>query len=230
MAGRQTLSFAVVADSGLVTAGMNRTGPGDVASVEAVSGGTEWFFPLPDFGFDGEIHIRSLVDVDATYRVDRIQPDGVVEGVMEGVLDAQTLAVIPVEEVAGPGSGIVISAAESVAAAVVYAIDDVRAVAPGLAIESTRWSAPVSAILNEGQVTVWILNTSGEALTGRIERLGIPAGPGQQFDLPAGMTTGAVMVGATGGALEVSADGPIVVYYGVLSGNSIGLGAAVPIG
>ena len=229
MAGRQNLSIAVVADSGLLTAGMNRTGPGDVASLEAVSGGTRWFFPLPDFGFDGEIHIRSLVDVEGPYRIDRIQPDGIVEGVLEGVLAAQSLAVIPVEGVAGPGSGIVISAAESVAAAVVYAVDDVRAVAPGLSRESTRWLAPVSAILDEGQATVWILNTSGEALTGRIERPGAPAASGQSVDLPAGMTTGAFVAGATGGAIEVSADGPIVVFYGVLSGNSIGLGAAVPV-
>ena len=43
------------------------------------------------------------------------------------------------------------------------------------------------------------------------------------------MTTGVFVTGARGGAIEVSADGSIVVFYGVLSGNSIGMTAAVPI-
>jgi uncharacterized protein DUF5719 len=227
MAGRQSLSFAVLADSGLVAAGMHRSGPLDVAAAEATEGSIKWFFALPDFGFDGAIHLRSLADVDTAFRVDRIQPDGLVEGVFEGVLPAQSLSVIPVEEVAGPGSGIVVSSAEPVAAALVYAIDDVRAVAPGIGRESTLWSVPVSATLNEGQETLWILNTSGKALTASIERLGVPAL--QTAELPAGMTTGIFVTGANGGGIEVAADGPIVVFYGVLSGNSIGLGAAVPI-
>ena len=227
MAGRQSLSFAVVADSGLVAVGMHRSGPIDVAAAEATEGSIKWFFALPDFGFDGEIHLRSLADVDTPFRVDRIQPDGLVEGVIEDVLPAQSLSVIPVEEVAGPGSGIVVSSAEPVAAVIVYAIDDIRAVAPGVGGESTRWSVPVSATLNEGQETLWILNTSEEALTASIERLGVPAI--RTVELPAGITTGIFVTGATGGGIEVSADGPIIVFYGVLSGNSIGLGAAVPI-
>lgn len=227
MTGRQSLSFAVVTDSGLVVAGMRRSGPTDVAMSEAVAASTQWFFALPDVGFDGEIHLRSLTDVDTAFRVDRIQPDGLVEGVAEGVVVAQALSVVPVEEVAGPGSGIVVSAAEPVAAAIIYAVDDVRAVAPGIAREATSWSVPVSAVLNEGQTTVWILNTSGGPLTARIERLGVPAV--QTAQLPAGMTTGVFVTGTRGGAIEVSADGSIVVFYGILSGNSIGMAAAVPI-
>ena len=227
MAGRRSLSFAVVADAGLVAVGMNRTGPTDVAAAEAVAGGTQWFFALPDFGFDGAIHLRSLADVDTAFRVDRIQPDGLVEGVLEGVLASQSLSVIPVEEVAGPGSGIVVSAVEPLAAAIVYAIDDVRAIAPGVPRDSTKWAVPVSATLNEGRQSVWILNTSGQALTANIQRGGRTAV--QTTALPAGMTTGVFVTGATGGPIEVSADGTIVVFHGVLSGNSIGLGAAVPL-
>ena len=58
MAGRQSLSFGLVVDSGLVAAGMKRSGPMDVAMSEAVAGSTQWFFALPDFGFDGDIHLR----------------------------------------------------------------------------------------------------------------------------------------------------------------------------
>jgi len=227
MAGRQALSFAIVADSGLVVAGMKRTGPSDVATSEAVAANTQWFFALPDFGFDGAIHLRSLADVDTAYRIDRIQPDGVIEGVLEGVIAAQSLAVVPVEEVAGPGSGLIVSAVEPVAAAIVYNFEDVRAVSPGTTREATKWSVPVSAVLNEGQATVWILNTSGQALTGRIERVGVSAV--QNVSLPAGMTTGVFVTGARGGAIEVSADGNIVVFYGVLSGSSVGMTAGVPI-
>ena len=227
MTGRQSLSFGVVADSGLVVAGMKRSGPSDVATSEAVVASTQWFFALPDVGFDGVIHLRSLADVDTAFRVDRIEPDGVVEGVSEGVIAAQALSVIPVEEVAGPGSGIIVSAAEPLAAAIVYEFEDVRAVSPGIEREATRWSIPVSAVLTEGQTTVWILNTSGQALTARIERLGVSAV--QTVELPVGMTTGVFLNGARGGAIDVSVDGNVVVFYGVLSGNSIGLAAAVPV-
>lgn len=228
MAGRQSLSFGVVADSGLVVAGMKRSGSSDVAVSEAVAGSTQWLFALPDFGFDGVIHLRSLADVDTAYRVDRIQSDGVVEGVGEGVLAAQALDVIPVENVAGPGSGLIVSAVEPVAAAIVYTFEEVRAVATGVTRESARWSVPVSAVLSEGQATVWILNTSGQALTARIKRFGIPAI--QTAELPPGMTTGVFVTGARGGAIDVSADGNIVVFYGVLSGASVGMSAAVPVG
>jgi hypothetical protein len=218
----------VFADSGLVVAGMKRSGPSDVATSEAVAASTQWFFALPDFGFDGAIHLRSLAEVDTAFRIDRIQPDGVVEGVGEGVLGAQTLEVIPVENVAGPGSGLIVSAVEPVAAAIVYTFEGVRAVSTGITRESVRWSAPVSAVLNEGQATVWILNTSGQALTARIERVGISAV--QTAEIPPGMTTGVFVTGARGGAIEVSADGNIVVFYGVLSGASVGMSAAVPVG
>jgi len=228
MAGRQSLSFAVVADSGLVVAGMKRSGPTDVATSEAVATSTQWFFALPDFGFDGAIHLRSLSDVDTAYRIDRIQPDGVVEGVAEGVLVAQALEVIPVEDVAGPGSGLIVSTVEPVAAAIVYAFEDVRAVSPGISREATRWLVPVSAVLNEGQTTIWILNTSGLPLTARIERVGVSAV--QSAALPPGMTTGVFVTGARGGAIDVSADGNIVVFYGVLSGGSVGISVAVPAG
>lgn len=228
MAGRQSLSFAVVADSGLVVAGMKRSGPTDVATSEAVTASTQWFFALPDFGFDGAIHLRSLADVDTAYRIDRIQPNGVVEGVSQGVLVAQGLAVVPVEDLAGPGSGLIVSAVEPLAAAIVYNFEDVRAVSPGVTREATRWSVPVSALLNEGRSTVWILNTSGQALTARIQRVGVSAV--QTAQLPPGMTTGVFVTGARGGAIDVSADGNIVVFYGVLSGGSIGMTAAVPVG
>ncbi|HKY48928.1 MAG TPA: DUF5719 family protein [Acidimicrobiia bacterium] len=228
MAGRQSLSFGVVADAGLVVAGMKRSGPSDVATSEAVAASTQWFFALPDFGFDGSIHLRSLSEVDTAYRIDRIQPDGVVEGVGEGTLVAQSLEVIPVENVAGPGSGVIVSAVEPVAAAIVYTFEGVRAVTPGITQETARWSVPVTAVLNEGQATVWILNTSGQALTATIERIGVPAV--QTAQLPPGMTTGVFVTGARGGAIEVSANGNIVVFYGVLSGSSIAIAAAVPVG
>jgi hypothetical protein len=44
------------------------------------------------------------------------------------------------------------------------------------------------------------------------------------------MTTGVFVTGARGGAIDVSADGNIVVFYGVLSGGSVGISAAVPVG
>jgi hypothetical protein len=38
------------------------------------------------------------------------------------------------------------------------------------------------------------------------------------------------VTGARGGPIDVSAGGNIVVFYGVLSGGSVGMSAAVPIG
>jgi hypothetical protein len=227
MTGRQSLSFLIQADTGRVAAGMRRSGPTDVATSESIAASTEWFFPLPDFGLDGEIHLRSVADVSTAYRVDRFQPDGLVEAVAEGILEPQGLAVIPVIDVAGPGSGLVVAAVEPVAAAIVFAVDDVRAVAPGANTESTRWSVPVSALFSEGQTTVWILNTSGAVVNATIARLGEAAV--QTVTLQPGMTTGVFVTGTTGGGIEVSGDGSIVVSYGVLSGDSIGLGSAVPL-
>ncbi|MGH8929021.1 MAG: DUF5719 family protein, partial [Acidimicrobiia bacterium] len=45
MAGRQSLTFSVSADTGLVAAGMLRICAEDVATAEAVPGSTLWFFP-----------------------------------------------------------------------------------------------------------------------------------------------------------------------------------------
>ena len=100
--------------------------------------------------------------------------------------------------------------------------------APGISAVASTWSVPVSAVLTECQTTLWILNPSGQRLTAEITRHGVSAA--QTADLPAGMTTGVFVTGARGGAIDVAANGNIVVFYGVLSRNSVGMTAAVPLG
>ena len=65
-----------------------------------------------------------------------------------------------------------VSAVEPLAAAIVYTSTTSGRWLPA-SPGGHQWSVPVSAVLTEGQATVWILNTSGQALTGRIERPGV---------------------------------------------------------
>ncbi|MGH8927567.1 MAG: hypothetical protein ACRDWH_04410, partial [Acidimicrobiia bacterium] len=152
---------------------------------------------------------------------------GLVDGVSEGTIAPQGLAVIPVEEVAGPGMGIVIATAEPVGAALIYATDEARAVTPGATREAVHWVAPVSSTTAEGQTTVWILNLAGADLTATVQLIG--SSSIKTVELAAGMTTGVVIRPSGGQGIEVTADGSIVVFYGVLSESAFGVAPAIPI-
>jgi hypothetical protein len=227
LAGRESLSFSLTTQRGLIVAGMRRTGSSDLAVSEAVPGRTQWFLGLPDFGFTEEAHIRSLAAVDTAYRVDSVLPEGLVEGVSEGVIPAQGQTVLAVEELAETGGGLIIASAEPIVVSLVSASEEALAVSPGADREAARWVVPVSSVPAEARTAIWILNTAGNAVNARIAPMG--SGRSQALELAPAATTGAIVENPEGASILVEADGPVAVFYGVLSGSAIGMTAAVPL-
>ncbi|HSL27038.1 MAG TPA: DUF5719 family protein [Acidimicrobiia bacterium] len=227
LAGRESLSFSIVTERGLIAAGMRRTAPNDLAVAEAVPARTQWFLGLPDFGFTGEAHIRSLAAVDTAYRVDAVSPEGLVEGVAEGVVGPQGQVVLAVDQLTEAGTGLVIASAEPIVVTLVHSSEDAIAVTPGADREAARWVVPVSAVPAEGQTAMWILNTAGSPLAAVVEPIG--SGRSQHLELAPAATTGAIVPNPDGAAILVEAAGPVVVFYGVLTGSAIAMSVAVPL-
>jgi hypothetical protein len=227
LAGRESLSFVITPITGNVVAGMRRGGATDIGASEAIAGSTQWYFALPDFGIDGTIHLRALADGDTAFRVDRIEPDGLVEGIAEGIIPTQSEGVFALSELEAGEGGFLIASDQPIAAALVYVADGIRAVSPGASQATNTWALPVSARPSEGRTAFWILNTTDRDLTATVESL---AGtPVRTMALPAGSTQGTIALNFQGLGALVSADGPIAVFYGVLSGEAIGMSVATPL-
>lgn len=226
MAGRDSLSFAVTPTEGMVVAAMRKSGRDDLANSEAIPLRTQWFVPLPDFGSPGELHLRSAAAVETAYRVDAFGPQGLVEGATEGVLAASGQVVLSVDQIAEAGGGLVVSSAEPIGAALVHAAGGAYAVAAAADRESARWLVPVTAVSAEGRTALWILNTADGIVGAEVRQVG--SGLSRHLELPPGTTTGAIVAaGAT--SLSVDADGPVVVFYGVLTGSAVAMTAGVPL-
>lgn len=231
LAGRETLSFAITPLSGSVVAGMKRAGESDVAASEAIAGSTEWFFALPDFGVDfgieGAIHLRALVEGDTAFRIDRIGTDVLAEAVAEGTITPQAEATFGLADLGAEGGGFVLSSDQPVAAAIVYAGAESLAVSAGADTAATSWAVPVSSLRAEGRTAVWLLNTTDRNLTGTVMSLNRETK--RIIALPAGATTGMLLDDLGGSGALVTADGPIAAFYGVLSGSAVGMSAATPL-
>lgn len=224
LAGRESLSFVITSVSGSVVAGMRRAGENDLAAAEAIAGSTEWYFALPDFGADGAIHVRPLTEGDTAFRIDRIGTDVLAEAVAEGTIDSQAEAIFPLTDLDPEAGGFVLSSDQPVAAALVYTGAEVRAVSPGADRAANSWIVPVSALRNEGQTAIWLLNSTDRDLTATITS--VDQGGVRFVELPPGQTTGTVVQNLQGAGAVVTADGPIVVFYGVLSGPAVGMSVA----
>ncbi|MGQ0847915.1 MAG: DUF5719 family protein [Actinomycetota bacterium] len=226
MPGRESLSFSVDAETGAVIAAMYRSGPNDVATSGAIAGATEWFLALPDFGSDGNLTIRSLSEIDTTFRIDRFDASGAIEDAGAGQLGPSGPVRYDLSELAEAGEGLILAATEPVAAAVTYTGDVLRIVSPAASTTAGRWAIPVSALASEGQTAIWIFNpfetTSAivASLAGRVERT---------IDLPAGTTVGSLFSLPDGAGAIVTARAPVAVFYGVLSGSTAAMNPAVPL-
>lgn len=227
LAGRESLSFVITTVSGTVVAGMRRAGENDLAATEAIAGATEWYFALPDFGADGSIQVRPLAEGDTAFRIDRIGTDVLAEAVAEGTIDSQAEAIFPLADLDPDAGGYVLSSDQPVAAALVYTGADVRAVSPGAERAANSWIVPVSALRTEGQTAFWLLNATDRDLTANITSL--DEGGVRTVRLPPGETTGTVVQNLQGSSALVTADGPIVVFYGVVSGSAVGMSVATPL-
>jgi len=185
MAGRQQLGFTVYTDVGAVVAGMARSGP-DIASSEAITGAQQWFVPLPAFGVSGHLIVHNLAAVDANYRLDAVNPDGVTEEVENGALVPDAEIWLSLEDL-GASGGYVVTADEPVAVAVVYTGDVTRVVSTASPASTVAWLVPISSDAAGLDTAVWILNPDEAAITAEIAVFG---GRSVEVSLPAGTTTG----------------------------------------
>jgi hypothetical protein len=223
MAGREQLGFTVLPDTGLVAAGMIRSGP-DTAISEAIPGARQWYVALPGFGLDGQLIVRSLATVDSVFRIDRIDPAGVTEGVASGSLVPSEQLVFSTSELGGTDGGFVVNSEEDVAVAIAYVGDELRTVTSAVEALGNQWLVPISARRGEGETALWILNPKAEPATASVQIFGRQGAP-REVALPAGTTTGLVMP-LHGEGARITASEPVAVFFGVLDGTRAAMTAA----
>ena len=226
MAGREQLGFTLAPESGLVIAGMTRTGP-DTAISEAIPGARQWHVALPGFGIDGQLIVRSLAAADSAFRIDRIDQSGITDGVETGSLAPGEQLVFSLEEMGGGDGGFVVNAEEDVAVATAYIGEELRTVSAAAPATAIQWLIPVSATSEEGENTLWILNPEENETTASIQTFS-RSGRVQEIDLPAGTTTGLV-VDLDGSGASITAGHPVAVFHGVLNGTRAAMTRAYPL-
>ena len=227
MAGREQLGFTLLPETGLVTAGIIRSGP-DTAISEAIPGARQWHVALPGFGIDGQLIVRSLAAADSVFRIDRIDQSGITDGVESGSLAPGEQLVFSLDEMAGSGAGgFVVNAEEDVAVATAYVGEELRTVSAAASSTAIQWLIPVSATAAEGENALWILNPEETDTTASIQVFG-RSGPPQEIDLPAGSTAGLV-TDLDGSGASITAGHPVAVFYGVLNGTRAAMTRAHPL-
>ncbi|MGH8958825.1 MAG: hypothetical protein ACRDVK_09130 [Acidimicrobiia bacterium] len=226
MAGREQLGFTLQPETGLVIAGMVRSGP-DTAISEAIPGARQWHVALPGFGIDGQLIVRSVSAADSVFRIDRIDQSGITDGVESGSLAPGEQLVFSLEEMGGSEGGFVVNSEEDVAVATTYVGEELRTVSAGAPSTAIQWLVPVSATVEEGENALWILNPEETDTTAAIQIFGRSGAP-QEIDLPAGSTTGLV-VGLDGSGASITAGHPVAVFYGVLNGTRAAMTPAHPL-
>lgn len=211
MAGRQQLGFTLYPDGGAVVAGVARFGP-DIATSEAIAGAQQWFVPQPAFGVTGHLIVRNLASVDASYRVDALNSEGVTEGIDNGALAVDSELWLALEDL-GENGGYLVTSDEPIAVALVYAGESTRVISTASSTSTVAWLVPISANSAESATAVWILNPEETAATATVTVFG---GATTEITLEPGSTTGEIVqFGGRGGM--ITATGPVAVFYGVLS-------------
>jgi len=228
LTGREAVSIEVEAVSGLAAMSVVRASSTDVAASEAVGGALEWHIPLFPEALTGKLHIRSLSDVIGDYRVDRIDTTGTVEGVAEASLNPGEQVVLPLADLGATQGGLTVVGTEPLVIALVVEDGNRRAVTPG-GVLASRWVVPVSATGLEGQNHIWIFNPGDAPLMAAFARLdggsavsSVEVAPGATVDVSPG--------DVGGGGVLVESDGLMVVVFGVVSGDAIGLSVATALG
>lgn len=155
---RQSLSVRLEVQAGAVHGSLIQRVAGDIASTEAVSPATEWFFPVVEGEGVGRrrIVISSNSSIATEVAIDAYGP----EGLIERVLEIQVPPMSQIEMgVADLGDGVVgarITATNPVVASLVLVGEQRRGLAPMTAGLSTDWWVPGSGSL--AVTTMWILN------------------------------------------------------------------------
>jgi hypothetical protein len=228
LTGREAVSIEVEAVTGLVAMSVVRTGATDVAGVEALPGSLEWYIPVFSEAREGKLHIRSLSDVAGDFRVDRIDQSGTLEGVAEATLNPGEQVVLRLADLGATQGGLAVVGTEPLVTALVIEEGNRRAITNG-GVLASRWLVPVSGRVVEGQNHIWIFNPGDSSLIvgfARLDDVGpvtsLEIGPGATVDVPYG--------DIGGGGMLVESDGLMVVLFGIVNGDAIGLSVATALG
>ncbi len=227
LSGRQAVSVIVEPTAGLAGAAAVRSSGADLASVEARSGSLDWNFPLPAVALGGEIHLLSVSDLVGDFRLDRVEPAGITEGVVEGTINPGEQIVVSLAEVLSSPGGLKVVATEPLVAGLVLESGSVRAVMTG-GPESTRWVAPVTVPAALGVSALWVLNLAADPasisfspLDGNAVIAPVELGPGSVAEV--------VLPDLGSGGVLIEADQPIVVALAVTQGGALATTLASPI-
>lgn len=211
MAGRQQLGFTLYTEGGAVVAGLARSGP-DIATSEALAGAQQWFVPQPAFGVPGHLIVRSLASVEASYRVDALNPAGITEGIDNGALAPDSELWLALEDL-GDNGGYLVASDEPIAVALAYAGENTRVISTASSTSTVAWLVPVSANSPDSETAIWILNPEEIEATATVA---VFDGATTEITLGPGSTTGEI-VRFNGRGGMITATGPVAVFYGVLS-------------
>jgi hypothetical protein len=169
-----------------------------------------------------------LSTVAGDYRVDRVDVSGTVQGVAGAAINPGEQVVLSLADLGTTQGGVVVEATEPVVVALVIQDGSRRAIMPG-GILASRWAVPVSARGLEGQNQIWIFNPGDSPLIASIARLdagaevsSVEVAPGAAIEVLPG--------DIGGGGILVESDGLMVVAFGVVNGEAIGLSMAIPLG
>ena len=228
LTGREAVSIKVEAITGLVAMSVVRASATDVAAVEALPGSLEWHIPLFSEALAGKLHIRSLSDVVGDYRVDRIDQTGTLEGVAEATLNPGEQVVLSIADLDATQGGLAVVSTEPIVTALVVEEGNRRAITNG-GVLASRWVVPVSGSGLEGQNHIWIFNPGDAPLIAGFARLD-GAGAVTSLEIAAGATIDVPYGELEGGGMLVESDGLMVVLFGVVSGDAIGLSVATALG
>jgi hypothetical protein len=228
LTGREAVSIEVEALTGLVAMSATRAAATDIAAVEALPGSLEWHIPIFSEAQAGKLHIRSLSDVVGDYRVDRIDQSGTLEGVAQATLNPGEQVVLAVADLGASQGGLAVVGSEPLVTALVIEDGSRRAIASG-GVLASRWAVPVSSTGLEGQNHIWIFNPGDAPLVVAFARLD-GAGPVTSLEIAPGATVDVPYGDIGGGGMLVESDGLMVVFYGVVSGDAIGLSVATVLG
>ena len=134
--------------------------------------------------------VRNLASLDATYRIDALDDEGVIEGVDTGAIPPNTEFWFNLEDL-GASGGYLITADEPVAVATAYAGEATRIVSTASPTTTVAWLIPVSSSSTDSQTAVWILNPEEGSVT--VATVAVFGGATTEFKLPPGTTIGQIV-------------------------------------
>lgn len=170
--GRESLSVAVDTVLGRVIAVGQQGVEAESSIWSAVSGAQDWFLPIPKGGAAKSLILATPSAIEVGYQIDFYGPQGLEEGLLDGVLDARGRVEIDLAAITEEAAGIRIISTGPVVPTLRIDTDAGLATTTASTAQANRWMLPgASAPEGGGAATVVILNASIEDSTVSIRPL-----------------------------------------------------------